>query len=130
MPRMTLPQNTIHKFNLNSLVRRTNQTHKLKALFKSVGATLCRKGRSRNWTLLINTDQIEAITSLIRESEENTWLWVVKIISDNKRAWSIIELFDYAKKNRSITVTSLMSESDCTLSEARKTIDALEWETN
>ena len=66
------------KIILNGFVKRTQNTEMLKEGIKSTGATLSRKGRSRNWQLQADHNQIRKITTLIYQSEEDSWLWLAK----------------------------------------------------
>jgi len=120
--------NTTECFTLNSLVRRTQQTKVLKEKIRSTGASLSRSGRSRNWQLTASTQQVQNILKLIRESSEESWLWLAKTLKENKKPFSEKALLDYAKQHPNTTVNELMAISDCTLIQARKILDELEWE--
>jgi len=113
---------------LNSFVRKTSNSDALKKLIKSTGAQLLRKGRSRNWLLQVDTQQVLLIIELIHQSGEEGWFWVAKKISENSEHLSHDELLEFARGNPDMTVTKLMSATDCKLLEARKIIDQLEWE--
>jgi len=127
MPELTAIQKQ-QQYMLNSLVRRTDKTNELKVLIKSSGATMTRRGRSRNWVLHADILQINIISTGIIEAHEVSWLWLIKLFSNNKYIWTESELLSYARKSSASTVTKLMSETDCTIVEARKVIDLLEWE--
>lgn len=114
--------------NLKGFVQRTKKTNQLKLLFKSSGATLTRKGRSRNWQVSVKPEQMIRISQEIELACEPSWLWISKQISDRKLNFSFEELLRIAKENLPVTVTSLVSMTDCTISEARKAIDYLEWD--
>jgi hypothetical protein len=113
---------------LNSFVRKTSNSAALKQLINSTGAKLMRKGRSRNWQIHAETQQLLLIIKLSHQSGEEDWFWVPKKISDNKSHLSHAELLEFARLNSSMTVTKLMAATDCKLLEARKVIDQLEWE--
>ena len=113
---------------LNSFVRKTQNSDVLKIQLRSTGAQLTRNGRSRNWMLKANHQQILDIIQLVNLSGEDSWLWLVKKLSEHKRQLSHEELLKLARQNPKITVTELMSVSDCKLVEARKVLDQLEWE--
>ncbi|MFT6123237.1 MAG: hypothetical protein ACJAWS_003291 [Oleiphilaceae bacterium] len=115
------------RITLNSFVRKAPNSGALKQLIKSTGATLTRKGRSRNWHLLADTQQLLLIIELIHQSGEENWFWVPKKISENKPHLSHEELLEFARLHANITVTQLMAATDCKLLEARKIIDELEW---
>ena len=127
MPKLTVIQKK-QLYMLNSFVRRTDKTDELKTLIKSSGATMARQGRSRNWILTADIQQIKIISTGILEAHEVSWLWLVKLFSNNKHTWTESELLRYARDSSASTVTELMSETDCTIVEARKVIDLLEWE--
>jgi len=113
---------------LNSFVRKTPNSDELKKLIKSTKAQLARKGRSRNWHLQANTQQLLSIIELIQNSGEEEWLWVVKKISESKPHLNHDELLEFARISSGLTVTQLMAATDCKLREARRVIDQLEWE--
>ncbi|MFT7372703.1 MAG: hypothetical protein ACI9T9_001390 [Oleiphilaceae bacterium] len=113
---------------LNSFVRKTPRSEALKYLIKSTGAKLSRKGRSRNWHLQADAQQLLQIIELIHQSGEEAWFWVPKKISESKPSLSHGELLEYARFHSGITVTQLMAATDCKLLEARVVIDELEWE--
>jgi len=119
---------TSERYTLNSLVRRTQHTNTLKEKIRSTGAKLSRLGRSRNWCLMASTEQVQAILKLIRGSSEESWLWLAKTLKDNKQPFSEHALFDYAKLHPTTTVNELMAISDCTLLQARKILDDIEWD--
>lgn len=113
---------------LNSFVRKTDKADALKQLIRSTGATLSRKGRSRNWLLQADTQQLLVIVELIHQSGEEAWFWLPKKITMSKPSLSHVELLEFARSHAGITVTELMSKTDCKLREARAVIDQLEWE--
>jgi len=115
---------------LNSFIRRTDHTHTLKALIATTGAKLSRKGRSRNWLLELSQQQSIELISLITQSKHESWYWLVKKLDEQKQSYSFDELLSLAQRQPSLTVTQLMSLSDCTLADARKVIDKLEWQQN
>ena len=113
---------------LNSFVRRTAKTDGLKQLIKSTGAVLARKGRSRNWSLQANNQQLILLIQDIEASGEEGWYWVAKKISEHQPKLTQNELLEYARARSGITLTQLMAATDCKMQEARKVIDDLEWE--
>ena len=113
---------------LNGFVRRTLNTYKLKLGIKATGATLTRKGRSRNWQLEANSEQIGDIIRLISESGEDSWLWVGKKLSENKPKLAREQLKEIAKRDPSMTVNRLIALTDCSISDARIVLDEIEWE--
>jgi hypothetical protein len=116
------------KIVLNSLIRRVQNADSFKILVKSVGAKLVRKGRSRNWLLFITQEQIPKLIDEIHLSREQSWYWVAKLLAQKRQALTETEILALARIQSSITVNELMAKTDCTLSEARKVIDQLEWE--
>ena len=118
------------QYLLNGLVRKTNNSDVLKTHIRSTGATLSRKGRSRNWKLDATAEQVLQIIQLIEQSGESSWLWIANKLNEAKPKLSHDELIDIIKRTPMITVTELVSLTDCGIAEARKAIDELEWSTN
>jgi len=116
------------KIALNGFVKRTLSTEVLKGCIKSTGAKLSRKGRSRNWLLQADHNQIRQITTLIYQSEESSWLWIAKKISDEKPQLSKDELRLIVRRNPTMPVSQLVSLTDCSISDVRKVLDEVEWE--
>ncbi|PCK01458.1 MAG: hypothetical protein COA42_23225 [Alteromonadaceae bacterium] len=116
------------KIILNGFVKRTMNTETLKEGIRSTGAALSRKGRSRNWLLQADFNQIRKITTLIYEADESSWLWIAKKVDDEKPQLNTDELRIIVKRNPTISVSQLVSLTDCSLSEARKVLDEVEWE--
>ncbi|MEH6345970.1 MAG: ribosome recycling factor family protein [Bermanella sp.] len=116
------------KIILNGFVKRTLNTDALKAGIKSTGATLTRKGRSRNWILEADSEQIRQIINLISQSGEDSWLWVGKKLYEYRPKLSRAELKKIAKRDPSMTVAQLTLLADCTLIDARTVLDEIEWE--
>jgi len=112
---------------LNNFVRRTDHTSKLKELISGTGAMLSRKGRSRNWVLTISSQQAIALRKAIEEAGQTTWLWLANLLTKEQKPLSEAEIKTIAMQHWPITVSELMSISDCTLAEARKVIDEVEW---
>ena len=112
---------------LNSFVRRTEQTPKLKALICDCGGSLSRQGRSRNWVLTISSQQAIALRKAIEEARQPSWLWLANLLTKEQQPLTEAEIKTLATEHWPITVSELMSLSDCTLAEARKVIDEIEW---
>ncbi len=119
---------TLVKITLSGFVKRTLNTEALKADIRSTGAKLTRKGRSRNWLLQADNEQIRQITKLIHQSGENSWLWLTKKLDEDKPQLNRDELRNIAKRNPAMTVSQLQSLTDCSLSDARIVLDEIEWE--
>ena len=113
---------------LNGFVKRTMNTEILKQGIKSTGATLSRKGRSRNWLLQADHNQIREITDFIYQADESSWLWLAKKINDEKPQLNSDELRIIIRQNPTMSVGQLVSLTDCSLSEVRKALDEVEWE--
>ena len=119
---------TMLDIQLNSFVRRINQANQLKTLIKSTGATITRKGRSRNWLLQGDWPQLKSIIQQAQLIDEPSWQWVIKTLQSYQPKPQMAELVDIVKNNPSITLQQLISQTDCTLVEARKAVDVVEWE--
>lgn len=115
-----------YEISLPSFIRRIKEASVLKAQILSFGCKLQRKGRSRNWLLIGNFEQLENITSYINSSNETSWLWVATRISSLKKNLSFDELTEIAKKQPNITITQFIKQTDCTVAEARRVLDELE----
>lgn len=112
---------------LPSFLRRCMKAYAIKALIRSVDVELSRVGRSRNWQLLANFEQMEKITELIEQEAEPSWLWVAKLMRKQYSNLSHEALVMIARKNDGITVNELMAKTDCTVAQARKVIDEIEF---
>jgi len=112
---------------LPGFARRTDRTSDLKLLIKSSGVLLSRKGRSRNWELRANIEQLIQLSMKINQSNEESWHWVAKRLAEYKPSLSSGELHRIAKQYSTITVSELVALTDCTIGEARRVIDDIEW---
>jgi Ribosome recycling factor len=112
---------------LNSFVRRTQQTQALKALITSCDGLLSRKGRSRNWQLVIPESHRKLLIDKIYQATEPSWLWIAKSLAELAVDYQAGELLTFAKSRPSITVKALMIETGCTAAEARTVLDDIEW---
>lgn len=113
---------------LNSFIRRIEKANDLKALIKSSGATLSRKGRSRHWRLQGNWSQFQIIIQQAQSFEEPSWQWVIETLKSHQPKPHIEDLIEIIKSNPRITQQQLISQTDYTLVEARKAFDIVEWE--
>jgi type VI protein secretion system component VasK len=116
----------IHSISLPSFARRTNKTALLKAQISLSGAKLSRVGRSRNWQLQANFEQLHRISLFIEEEQEHTWTWLLRLFKSNFQVLTHNELLDIADALKDLTLSSLMAATDCTLAQARKVLDDLE----
>ncbi|GLX79997.1 ribosome recycling factor Rrf [Thalassotalea insulae] len=112
---------------LPSFLRRVLRAYALKAEIRALGCELSRVGRSRNWQLTASPEQINEVILLIEQSNEDSWQWVAKKLSQDNQKLSHQHLLNIAKKNNGITINELIAKTDCTVLEARKVIDELEW---
>lgn len=116
----------LFEITLTSFLRRVLKAYALKAELRAIGCSLHRKGRSRNWIVCATFEQLECVVEFIHTSEEPSWQWVAKQISDKKKDFSHNELLNIAKKQSGISINQLMAKTDCTIAEARLVIDELE----
>jgi len=116
----------INTINLPSFLRRTMKAYALKAKVREVGCLLTRIGRSRNWQIKANMSQIQSIVTFIEQDGEPSWLWLAKLLRKEYQHLSHEALISLANRQKNITVASLMSQTDCTIAQARKVIDELE----
>lgn len=124
---MKKPSNNTHHIILPSFLRRVLKTSSIKTLIRQQGCELNRIGRSRNWRLQATFEQLERTISAIEISEESSWLWVATHLSKQRKNLSFDMLVTIAQKKPEITVTELMQRTDCTIAEARRVIDTIEF---
>jgi hypothetical protein len=127
MPRPTSLPRDQRSLQLNSFVRRSRNTDTLKALIIECGADLSRKGRSRNWRLTISLIQSKILVGQIYQSDEPSWLWLAKLLSELKGSYDQSMLVEIARSSPSISVSELISKTDCSASDARQALDTVEW---
>ena len=116
------------QITLPSFLRRCLKAYAIKALIRSTKAELNRVGRSRNWQVTGNFEQLESISSLIQESEEESWQWVATLISKQRLTLTHEALIEIARKTEGMTINELMAKTDCTIAQARQVIDEIEWD--
>ena len=124
---MKTPKNQIPYITLPSFLRRVLKAYALKALIREQGCELNRIGRSRNWQLKASFEQLEATISAIEKSTEPSWQWLVTHLSKQGKDLAFDVLLSIAKKKPEITISELMLRTDCTIAEARRVIDSLEF---
>ncbi|GAW94774.1 MULTISPECIES: ribosome recycling factor family protein [Colwellia] len=117
---------TINSISLPSFLRRTMKAYILKAHIRQLGGELSRIGRSRNWQLKANFNQLQAIVEFIEQEHEDSWLWLAKLLRKEYKYLSHENLLQLAARLDQVTVTALMAQTDCTLAQARKVLDELE----
>jgi hypothetical protein len=124
---MKTPSTNIPYIILPSFIRRVLKAYAIKTLIRQQGCELNRIGRSRNWRLQATFEQLEQTINVIEASEEASWLWVATHLSKQRKNLSFDMLVTVALKKPSITVTELMQRTDCTIAEARRVIDTIEF---
>ncbi|GHE85493.1 hypothetical protein GCM10011501_13180 [Thalassotalea profundi] len=117
----------VEQIILPSFLRRVLKAYALKAQIRSQGCELNRIGRSRNWRLKATPEQISSVIHLIEEANEDSWLWLAKHLTSYRQALTHQTLFEMAKKRNLTTVNELMALTDCTVAQARKVLDEIEW---
>ncbi len=115
--------NNLTTIALRALAGRTVDTFALKALIRERGAVLTRKGRSSNWLLFADKQQMTEIVAAIEQAEQPSWQWLAKLIREKYQQYSYNELVQLVDRNPSITVNQLVAMTDCTVALARKVID-------
>lgn len=118
--------NKINIITLPSFLRKSMKAYALKTLIREQGCDLQRIGRSRNWQLKANFEQIQAVIHLIELSNEPSWEWLALKLNKEYQDLSHEELISLANKLEGVTVNSLMAKTDCTIAQARKVMDELE----
>lgn len=127
---MKTPKNHIPYITLPSFLRRVLKAYALKALIRQQGCELNRIGRSRNWQLKATFEQLEQVIEVIEQSEEQSWQWVASHLCKQRKNLGFDMLLSIAQKKSGITVSELMQRTDCTIAEARRVIDTLEFGEN
>jgi len=102
------------------------KAYALKAHIRLQGCELSRIGRSRNWQLKANFEQLHAINAFIELTGEPSWLWLTKLLKSEYQHLSHDELLRIASTMEEVTVSALIARSDCTIAQARQVIDKLE----
>lgn len=102
------------------------KAYALKAHIREQGCELKRIGRSRNWLLKANFEQLQAIIEFIDISNEPSWLWLTKLLKSQYMDLSHAELLRIASLMPKVTIASLIAKSGCTIAQARQIIDELE----
>ena len=117
----------IEHITLPSFLRRVLKAYALKANIRAQGCELTRIGRSRNWLLKATPEQMNAIINLIEAANEDSWLWLAKHLKSYRQTLTHQNLLSIAKKKQNITLNELMAFTDCTVAQARKVLDEIEW---
>ncbi len=111
---------------LPSFLRRSLKAYALKTVIRATDSELSRIGRSRNWRLIASQQQLQKIIIAIENSNEVSWLWLIKLLKENKAQISHHELLHLIKLNPDISINELLTLSDCTIAQARKALDEME----
>lgn len=127
---MKTPKNQIPYITLPSFLRRVLKAYALKTLIRQQGCELNRIGRSRNWQLKATFEQLEQVIHIVEQSEEPSWQWLATHLSKQRKNLGFDMLVSIAQKKSGITVSELMQRTDCTIAEARRVIDTLEFGEN
>lgn len=117
---------TVNTIKLPSFLRRTLKAYALKAYIRKLGCELTRIGRSRNWQLKANFEQVQAIILFIDNEQEESWLWLAKLLRKEYKDFTHTTLLALAQRMPKLTIAALMAQTDCTLAQARKILDELE----
>lgn len=102
------------------------KAYALKAHIREQGCDLNRIGRSRNWILKANFDQLQTIIAYIELTGEPSWMWLTKLLKSKYQHLSHDELLRIASTIEAVTISALTARSDCTIAQARQVIDELE----
>lgn len=102
------------------------KAYALKAHIRQLGCDLSRIGRSRNWQLKANFDQLQGIIEFIEQKNEKSWLWLAKLLKKEYQHLSHENLLVLATRMENVTIAALIAQTDCTLAQARKVLDELE----
>jgi hypothetical protein len=116
----------INIITLPSFLRKSLKAYALKAKIRELGCELQRIGRSRNWQLKANFEQLQEIIVFVNESNEPSWAWLSSLLSRQHTHLSHENLIEVANHLSTVTVSSIMARTDCTIAQARKVIDELE----
>ncbi|MBA6391764.1 hypothetical protein H4J38_13395 [Colwellia sp. BRX10-3] len=127
---MKTPKDHIPYITLPSFIRRVLKAYALKILIREQGCEINRIGRSRNWQLKATFEQLEQTINVIEQSEETSWHWLAVHLSKQSKNLGFNMLLTIAQKKPDITVSELMHRTDCTIAEARRVIDTLEFGEN
>ncbi|TLU65148.1 hypothetical protein FE810_09510 [Thalassotalea litorea] len=113
---------------LPSFLRRVMRAYEAKAIIRDSGADLSRIGRSRNWRLSANREQLTALIHELEQTDEPSWRWVLTKLKESRGQLTQKELVNLVSRNPGISVKELVSLASCTIGEARAAIDIYEWQ--
>jgi len=112
---------------LRAFVRKCFDAYLLKAIIRDSGAHLSRKGRSRHWILIADSAQIAKIIEQIDNSEQDSWRWLATLLREQRTMLTQEQILEHVKRNPAISTNQLIALTDCTLAQARKALDDMEW---
>ncbi|MDP2559888.1 ribosome recycling factor family protein [Psychrobium sp. 1_MG-2023] len=112
---------------LRAFLRKCFDSYLLKAIIRDSGAHLSRKGRSRDWILIADAQQMQSIVSQIEQAQQPSWQWLVKLLKEQRMQLTHNELVNLVKRNPAISTNQLIGLTDCTLAQARAALDEVEW---
>lgn len=112
----------ILSIQLNNLLRRIDCKIGIKALVTQHGGSLKRIRRSKNWVLMGTENQLLAISEQLQH-DKNDWIarTIIKALPKPTLNLTLI-----AHSTSGMTINRLMTETGCTLIEARAAIDHAE----
>ncbi|WP_394176677.1 ribosome recycling factor family protein [Thalassotalea litorea] len=113
---------------LPSFLRRVMRAYEIKAIIRESGAELSRIGRSRNWRLSANREQLTNLIHELEQTDEPSWRWVLTKIKESRGQLTEKELVNLVARNPGISVKELVILANCTIAEARSAIDTYEWQ--
>ena len=87
-----------------------------------------RKGRSRNWILQANSEQMQHIIELIEQAEQPSWLWLIKVLHKQHQHLTEQQLLNIVERNPAITLNSLVALTNCTREQGRVVLDRFEFD--
>lgn len=115
------------KILLRSFLRKCFDSYLIKAIIRDSGAHLSRKGRSRDWILIADAAQIAKIVELVEQAPQPSWQWFAKLLREQREQLTHEQILELVQRNPAISTTQLITLTDCTLAQARKALDDVEW---
>jgi len=112
---------------LRAFIRKCFDAYLLKAIIRDSGAHLSRKGRSRNWILIADSQQISEIVERVDSADQDSWRWFSTLLRAQRAQLTNEQILDLVKRNPAISTNQLIALTDCTLVQARKALDDMEW---
>jgi hypothetical protein len=113
---------------LHSFLQKSINAFALKSLIRSTGAELQRIRRSRHWKLKATPWQLTQIVQALNDQNQPSWSWLAKLLTEHVEVMSEQELIRIAQHYPNITVNQLVAKTGCTIAQARRVIDIVEWQ--